>query len=237
MLSIVHIAKAGLTVSLLFLAAKCDVDPTYTPANSPSAVVPSESPRATPSSPTPTPTVQDTNALRISEDGIGVARLGMTLGELKQQLGPEAELTVESPFIVDFDAIAVRQAGEVQFYILYLSGQPLTDGDAIQGLFTENPQFLTAEGVGAGSTIQQGVDAYGTATLSYNFGNEGREYVRFDRQPSTNLSFGTGNANTELAGIYPSATAEYGETQEFREGATIRSVLVVCLAESCAGSL
>lgn len=233
MLSIANGIATGLTLSLLFLT-KCDGAPTYT-ADSPSVVAPAESPSPATPSPTPTPVAEDTDAFLISENGIGIAQLGMTLGDLKQQLGTEAELTVESPFIVDFDAIAIRQAGEVQFYILHLSGQPLTDEDVIQGLFTENPKFLTAEGVGAGVTIQQAADAYGAATLSYNLSNEGREYVRFDRQPAPNVSFGTGNASQDAAGIYPSPNAEYNETQEFKDGATVRSVLVVCLTEACTG--
>ncbi|MBE9177162.1 hypothetical protein IQ268_01050 [Oculatella sp. LEGE 06141] len=159
----------------------------------------------------------------------------MTLGALKQALGSEVEFSAQSPFIVDFDAIAVRQDGEVQYYILHLAGQPLADSDVIQGVFTENPNFLTAEGVGPGTSIAQAEQAYGEATLAYNTQNESREYVRFEQQAASNISFGTGNGSTETAGIYPSPAGEYNETQEFRETATIQSVLVICLAEGCSG--
>ncbi|NJR61909.1 MAG: hypothetical protein HC769_25605 [Cyanobacteria bacterium CRU_2_1] len=158
----------------------------------------------------------------------------MTLGALKQILGETAEFTVESPFIVDFDAIAVRQAGEVQFYILYLADESFTDEDVIQGLLTDNPKFRTAEGVGPGTLITEAEQAYGKATLSYNTQNESREYARFEKQPASNMSFATGSGNADSAGIYPSATSEYNETQEFRPDATIKSVLVVCLSETCA---
>ncbi|GAB4364567.1 MAG: hypothetical protein Kow00121_00340 [Elainellaceae cyanobacterium] len=169
----------------------------------------------------------------ISTGGIGKAQLGMTLGELKETLGAEAEFTVESPFITDFDAIAVREGGEVQYYILYLAGESFGDEDVIQGLFTDNPKFRTEAGVGPGTSIAQAEAAYGKATLSYNTQNESREYVRFEQQPSGNISFATGNANAEAAGYYQDSTEEYHETQEYQENALIQSVLVVCLTENC----
>jgi hypothetical protein len=170
----------------------------------------------------------------ISATGIGPAQLGMTLGDLKTILGSEFQFTVESPFIVDFDAIAVRQGEKALFYILFLPGQPLTDTDAIEGLYTDNPDFRTNQGVGPGTPIQEAEQAYGTATLSYNTQNESREYVRFAQQPSANISFATGNGSQNAAGIYPSPTQDYNETKQYRDDATIQSVLVVCLTEGCA---
>lgn len=158
----------------------------------------------------------------------------MSLGELKQALGPEVEYKVQSPFMVDFDAIAVTQNGKTQFYILYLAGQSFADTEVIQGLMTDNPEYKTEQGVGTGTTIRQAEAAYGQATLAYHTSNESREYARFARQPAPNISFATGNGNTETAGIYPSSTGEFNETQQYRESATIQSILVVCLAEQCA---
>jgi hypothetical protein len=205
---------------------------TAAPSPSPTASAIPVSPSPTTSSPTPIAAAEPENRL-ISAEGIGVARLGMTLGELKQQLGPSAELVVQSPFIVDFDAIAVRQEGEVQFYILYLANQPLTDQDVIQGLLTENSAYQTAEKVGPGTSVADAEAAYGAVTLSYNTENESREYARFANQPAGNLSFGTGNGNAEAAGIYSSPTQSYNETKQFKPDATIRSILVVCLREGC----
>jgi hypothetical protein len=221
---------ASVTVLLAGCGQTADSSSTESPsaATSPAASVAPE----TTASPTPN-SAAETNPFLISEQGIGAAQLGMTLGELKQELGSEAEFVVQSPFIVDFDAIAVRQSGEVQYYILYLAGQPLADADVIQGLYTENSKFRTAEDVGPGTAIAQAEQAYGKATLSYNTQNEGREYVRFESQPVPNLSFGTGNANQNTAGIYASPAPEFNETQEFKPDATIQSVLVVCLAEGC----
>jgi hypothetical protein len=185
-------------------------------------------------SPAPLAQATPTATTRISETGIGAAQLGISLGELKQVLGPEVEYQVQSPFMVDFDAIAVTQNGKTQFYILYLAGQSFADTEVIQGLMTDNPAYKTEQGVGAGTTIRQAETVYGKATLSYNTSNESREYARFARQPAPNISFATGNGNTETAGIYPSSTGEFNETQQYRESATIQSVLVVCLTEECA---
>lgn len=190
-------------------------------------------PKAQLSPATPVVTASEPENVLISPRGIGIAQLGMTLGELKQQLGTEFEFEVKSPFIVDFDALTVKKAGEVQYHILYLAGQSFGDQDVIQGLFTSNPKFQTAEQIGAGSTIQEAQQAYGQAILSYNTQNESREYARFVNQPAGNISFGTGNGNQAPAGQYSSPIGAYNETQEFQADATIQSILVVCLTEDC----
>lgn len=190
----------------------------------------SPSPKATQS---PVAVTTEVENRVISPKGIGPAQLGMTLGALKQKLGSEVEYTVQSPFIVDFDAIAVRREGEVLFYILYLAGQTLTDNDVIQGLLTRNPAFQTAEKVGPGTLIEAAESIYGKVTLSHNTENESREYARFANQPAGNLSFGTGNGNASPAGNYPSPASGYNETQQVQPGATIESIWVVCLTEDC----
>lgn len=224
-------------LSLLFLLGSCNRTAPEATAPSPP---PSVSPSALPASPTPTaqptPSTAASEAVEnrlISPQGIGAAQLGMTLGVLKQQLSG-AEFTVKAPFIVDFDAIAVQQNGEVQFYILYLAGQSFTDNDVIQGLWTDNPNYQTPAGVGAGTPIATAEQAYGDVTLSYNTDNESREYARFANQPAGNLSFGTGNGSANPSGIYASPVGGYNETKEYRADAAIDSILVVCLTENCA---
>ena len=201
----------------------------------------SATPIASPTSPSPSPTASVTSPTApaaesslISAKGIGAAQLGMTFSALKQALGSEATFTVKSPFMVDFDAIAVQKGGEVQYYILYLAKQSFSNGDVIQGLLTDNPKFQTAEGVGAGTPIQKVMQTYGKVTLSYNLQNEGREYAQFDRQPAPNLSFATGNGNTQTAGVYPSPIGEYNQTHDFKPDAKIKSILLVCLSDDCA---
>jgi hypothetical protein len=167
----------------------------------------------------------------ITSTGIGQAQLGMTLGDLRLALRDNAELVEQSPFMVGFDAIAIVQDEIVQYYVLYLAGEPLTDDDIIQGLLTDNPAYKTAEGVGPGTLIQESEVVYGQATLSYHTDNESREYVRFEHQPASNLSFGTGVGGD--AGVYTNPIGGFNETQDYQEGATIQSVLLVCLTEGC----
>ncbi|MBW4517260.1 MAG: hypothetical protein KME11_18795 [Timaviella obliquedivisa GSE-PSE-MK23-08B] len=218
---------------MLTLTACGKPSPTASPTASPNSVdFSSPIPALAEATPSVSPISAD--SLLISDKAIGAAQLGMTFGNLKKALGTGVEFVVQSPFIVDFDAIAVQRSGEVQYYILYLAKQPFTDADTIQGLLTKNPKFLTAAGIGAGSTLAKAQQAYGKATLSYNTQNESREYARFERQPANNISFATGNGSSKAAGIYASPTGEYNETQKFKEDAKIESVLVVCLTEACA---
>ena len=164
--------------------------------------------------------------LTISAQGIGPAKLGMTFGQLKQVLGPDTKFKIESPFMVDFDAIALSQSGKVQYYILYPAGTKLADSDLIEMLLTDNPNFRTAKGVGAGTPLEQAEAVYGDATLSYNTSNESREYVKFVNQPAHNLLFRSFVPNQQLAGIYSSPLDEYNETKKFHKSAKIESILV-----------
>ncbi len=165
----------------------------------------------------------------ISPEGIGPAKVGMKFGELKKALAGKAEFKVKSPFIVDFDAIAVTQAGKEQLYILYQAGVPLNDSDVIEALVTNNPNYRTAQGVGPGTPIEQAETVYGKASLSYNTLNESREYVKFANPPSKDISFRTQAPQGQpLAGIYPSSKAESKETKNYQKGAVIGIVEVYC---------
>ena len=163
--------------------------------------------------------------LLISAKGIGLAKLGMTFGQLKQVL-PDTKFKVESPFMVDFDAIALSQSGKVQYYILYPAGTKLADSDLIEMLLTDNPNFRTVKGVGSGTPLEQAEAVYGDATLSYNTSNESREYVKFVNQPAQNLLFRSFAPNQQFAGIYSSPPGEYNETKKFQKSAKIGSILV-----------
>jgi hypothetical protein len=162
----------------------------------------------------------------ISEAGIGPAKLGMKLGDLKKQLGASYKFAVKSRFIVDFDALAVSKAGKVQFYILYPAGTTLADSQRIQVLMTDSPAFRTAEGVGAGTLIKEAEAVYGKATLSYNTANESREYVNFAKKTSRKIAFRAGKKGQGFAGVYSAQKAEYNQTTKYVDGAFISSVEV-----------
>ena len=163
----------------------------------------------------------------ISTQGIGDAQIGLTYGQLKAKLGQAAQFQVKAPFIVDFDAIAVYQSGQVQYCILYPAGEALKDTDVIEALLTENPNYRTVEGIGPGTPLEQAEKVYGKATLSYNTSNESREYVRFANQPFSNIYFRPVVGQKELAGIYAKPAQEYNETRFFQDSAIIRSVEVI----------
>ncbi|MEW5861378.1 MAG: hypothetical protein AB1861_29040 [Cyanobacteriota bacterium] len=222
-----------LSSSLLLLMTLVGCSTATPPAPEASAPASSAAPQTVQASPSPSPATESPSPSPISESqkisatGIGPAKLGMTLGELKKELGSKAEFKVQSPYIVDFDAIAVTQGGKVQYYILYPAGNPLTDSSKIDALITENSDYKTEKGVGPGTSLKQAEAAYGDATLSYNLDNEGREYVQFANQPSKRISFRLGNANdASLMGVYSSKSGEGGlsETKQFKDTASIRSI-------------
>lgn len=176
-----------------------------------------------------------TQEFLISSTGIGIAKLGMTLGELKEIIGEDGKLQNESSFMVDINAIAVRQNGSTQYYILYPAGTTLSDSEPITYLMTQNPRYRTEEGIGVGTKLQEAETIYGKATLSFHTLNESREYVSFANQQSQNISFRTGVDDLGFAGIYQSPLEEYNETQEYHNNAKINSIEVLCRADNCAG--
>lgn len=169
----------------------------------------------------------------ISASGIGLAKLGMTFGELRQKSTKNSEYKIISPFMVDLDAVAVIQSGEVQYYILYPTNSNFTDNSFIEILMTDSPSYLTKEGVGVGTKIKQAETIYGNASLYYNTLNESREYIRFDNQPAPNIYFRPTFSDSGFAGIYSDSNAEYNETDEFRDGTAIKSIQVVCPPDDC----
>ncbi|MGD2183431.1 hypothetical protein [Lusitaniella coriacea] len=210
---------------LVFLASCQTTSPTATPSSSilsPDTVTMKEQPAA---AETPSPSTSETHT--ISAEGIGEARVGMTLGELKQKLAQKADFGEEIPLMVDFNAIAVSQNGEIQYYILSFASEPLTDSDPIPFLMTNNPKYLTEEGIGPSVAIAKAEEAYGKATLNYNTDNESREYIQFANPPADNLSFRSDGSSEDFVGIYGESTdGSYYETTEYKEDATIESVMV-----------
>ncbi|MBV6627155.1 MAG: hypothetical protein KI793_30160 [Rivularia sp. (in: Bacteria)] len=178
-------------------------------------------------SPSPTDNNTNVDASRlISTQGIGDARLGMTYAELKKTLDSKTTYEVKSPFMVDFDAIAVNQDGKTLYYIIYPAVETFSNSSKIETITTENPDFVTDKGVGAGTKIKDAQAAYGKATLGYHTQNESREYVTFANQPS-DISFRPLTPPGRFAGIYKSPLQEYNETDKFKQDTAIKSVSVL----------
>jgi hypothetical protein len=212
-------------------------------APSPSAISASRapSPASVATSPTVSPTIKTNGKAAaavlqltvISPDGIGVARVGMTLGDLKKAVDKDTTFEVVSDFAVDFNAIAVKQQGKVQYYIPYERTQSFGDGDRIRYLVTDNPGFKTAQGVSPGMTIKQVAQIYGSAKLSMNRSAESREIVRFAQQPQEIVFYGARSEQQDLAGIYPESNEEVLETDRYVDRAKIGRITITCREAVC----
>lgn len=230
------IAIAGLLNLLLFLGCASDpeeIDTSVEKADNPAIE------ESAPSHTTSRQQVIDRETALISLDGMGEFKFGMTVGEVKEVLGDEVEYVIESPYIVDADAIAVRQDGEVLFYIVHPAEKPLQDSDLVTMLQTNNPTFKTEEGVHAGMLIQDAEKIYGEASF-FTSEIESRESVSFQNQPDKRIHFGTlgGGApadekKSEYAGIYPDINALPRETKEYRDDAIVQHISVICDLDIC----
>ena len=165
-------------------------------------------------------------SVAISDRTMGAAQVGMTLGQLKKTLGATAQFKVESPFMVDFDAVALSQSGKVQYRIIYAAGTKLKDTDVIELLMTDNPNYKTAQGVGPGMTLKQAEAIYGKATLSYNVDNEMRENVVFANQPTRKIMFVPQAKGKQFAGVYGAGKGGFYQTNKYQPNAVIKSVMV-----------
>ncbi len=180
--------------------------------------------------------VQNNINRSIAPGRIGVAKIGMTYGEVKKALGKNTKFNIKTPFMVDWNAIEIIQGGKVQFRILYPQiNTTFKDSDVIEVLQTDNYNYRTDKGIGPGSRIKQAEMVYGKATLSYNLEMEGREYVKFANQPTNYMGFRTGAfGNNSLAGIYPKSNlGGYQETNNYRQNAIIRSIEISCPQGKC----
>jgi hypothetical protein len=172
-------------------------------------------------------------AQQITPVGIGGAKIGMSLKELKEQMGEGFKFPIKASFIEGFDAIAVTKAGTVQYYIPYPTGTQFTDTDKIQHLMTDNPDYRTEQGVGPGTSIQQAATVYGGATLSLSKENESREFINFTQHPN-GLAFRPKPVGKQsFAGDYPESNDEYLKTQKYDNRAAIGQITVSCSEDKC----
>lgn len=177
--------------------------------------------------PSPAPKLAPVNPARlISASGIGPVRLGMTLAQAKQAMGANVRWDNVPNLMVDFGAIAVKSGSTVLFYVVHEADHPLRDRDPVTILMTRNPAYKTIEGVGPNTPIAQAAQAYGPATLSFNWDDEGREYVKFANQPSA-LTFRTRGEPNNFDGRYASTQGDaFHSTTTYRPTAAIGAVWV-----------
>jgi hypothetical protein len=170
---------------------------------------------------------------QITPVGIGEAKIGMTLGELKQKVDPQVQFAIKTNFIEGFDAIAVTKGKTVQYYIPYPAGTNFTDSDRIQHVMTDNPNYRTQQGVGPGTSIGQAVSVYGDATLSMSKDNESREFINFSKHPNGLAFRPKPNGKRSFAGDYPESNEEYLKTEKYDKQAAIGQITVSCAEDKC----
>jgi hypothetical protein len=181
----------------------------------------------------------------ISANGIGKAKLGRTLGELKQISAQNTKFEVVTPFMLNINAIAVSHNGLLQYYILYNAGTSShpdgstpTDNDLITFLMTDNYNYQTEEGVKVGMPIQQAENIYGDAILSYNVDGESGEYITFGNKNLQNIGFKASYFQLICEGfgfsaIYPEYPGVSYTTDKYLDRAAISAIEVSCLPTNC----
>jgi len=181
----------------------------------------------------------------ISTYGIGKAKLGMTLGELKQRSDQDTEFEPISPFAADLDAIAVSKQGTVQYYILYSADSREksvefmpTDSDVITRLMTNNYNYQTEAGVKVGTPIQEAEELYGDATLAYNVEGQSVEYISFRDYIPQNIRFRASyfkliSDGLGYSGIYPEYPGAVYTTDKYKPEAAIAAIEVFCHDDEC----
>lgn len=181
----------------------------------------------------------------ISSMGIGKAKLGMTLGELKKISDKGTVFEVIPSFMVDIDAIAVSEKGIVQYYILFLADEnsqfqnDIIDPNlVITTLITDNDSYQTDRGVKVGTSIKEAEEVYGNAVLAYNTDGESREYVTFSGQHPENIQFRASyfkliSSGLGFSGIYPEYPGVSYTTDKYRDDAAIAAIEVSCNPNDC----
>ena len=181
----------------------------------------------------------------VSTDGIGRAKLGMTLGELKKISDSETKFETISPFAPHLNAIAVSKQDLVQYYILFetdanrsLSKFVPTDNSLITMLVTNNYNYQTQEGIKVGTPIQEAEDTYGNAVLAYNTDGESLEYITFNDYEAPNIRFTASyfkliSNGLGFAGIYPEYPGTVYTTDKYQSDAAIAAIEVSCTEDTC----
>lgn len=180
----------------------------------------------------------------ITPKQIGMARLGMSVGDLKANY-PKAKYEADNISDVDTEVVAVRENGETLFYFttrqLSKTGkfEVLQLDDTVDFIATDNEHFRTMEGVGPKTSIAEAAKFYGKPIIFYS---TAAEYIKFEKAPTPYMAFWAGNPqDEESAGIF--ATKEemengekmvdgYAVTEQYHQDSYIRMMSVRALDEN-----
>jgi hypothetical protein len=175
--------------------------------------------------PPPPPPAPPLNPV-IRSDGIGAARIGMRIADLRRSLPDGVTLGESTSFMVDIDALPVVQGSDTLYYVLSMAGDEPSDNAMIELLATTHTAFRTGQGVGPGTTLGEAASIYGQPTLRYNINDESREYVHFPALSSSIMIRAGGPQGPSMAGEYDPVEAEVFETTRYNPSAQIWMVMV-----------
>jgi hypothetical protein len=191
------------------------------------ACAPAEEPPATRSQPEAVATPVVSYPV-ITADGIGAARRGMTVGEVRAALPAGSAIgSLDELFMVDLSALPVVAGTDTLYHLVFVHGDPVSDTTHVQMVVTTHPRVTTPEGVGPGSTVEEAASRYGQPTLSYNTNDESREYAKFPNYSAGNVWFRLkpGDGDAFFVGKY-GTDGEYNETTTFDPAGRILMVMV-----------
>lgn len=173
------------------------------------------------------PATAAVGGIEIGPEGIGAARVGMTVADIRTALGPDIRLgELNDRFMVDLIAIPVLRGQDTLYYLVFPADESPNEQSVPELAVTKNPEVQTKERIGPGSTLAEAAAAYGSPTLSYSADDEMREYAAFPGYRHSNTSFRITPGDTVfLAGRYE-REGHNGETTEYDPNARIMMVLV-----------
>lgn len=183
-----------------------------------------------------------TSEYLISANGIGRAKLGMTLGQLKKIADRNTEFNLVSTFAEDKNAIAVSKQGLIQYYILFDADSNKaklnpTDNASIVSLVTNNYNYQTERGIKVGMPIKEAENICGNAILSHNI-NGTAEYISFKNYDLDTIQFRASSSKSfsnglGFSGIYTQYPAVAYTTDKYNQGAAIAAIEVSCRKNAC----
>ena len=164
---------------------------------------------------------------RITPEGIGAARVGMTLDSIRRELAPPLRLgELDERFMVDLVAFPVLAGPDTLYSLVFAAGEAITEGTVPLLVATSHEEVQTPDGVGPGTSLGEAARRYGNPVLSYSVYDEMREYASFPDYTNTRVRFRIAPGDsTLLAGKY-STNDEYNETDVFDGSARIGMIFV-----------
>jgi hypothetical protein len=164
----------------------------------------------------------------ITADAIGLARPGVTLGDLRDAIGGAPIRFVER-YMAELSAVCVDDAaGGELFCAAFAETSEPTATTLVELISTRHPRYRTREGVGPGIAVEDVEVVYGDAYFVYNEVDERREYVEFERGPAGSIRFRplAPADPMGLAGVYEESPDGFHETEDYQAGAVIGAVEV-----------